>query len=140
VTLTNLNSSVAELQRTIRLLQEELAKTNQEVMVLTLELESRVEERTAQLRVAQEELQRANAGLRQLTLQLEERVMRRTREVEKANRSLLEEIKERMEAEAKLKSVNEELSRANADLEQFGYSASHDLRNRSEWFPTVAKC
>lgn len=122
------NRSVEELRKTLSLLQEELAKTNQEVLVLTLELEHRVETRTAELRLTQEQLQQTNAELRRLTAELEDRVTQRTRELEEANRSLLEEIKERTEAEAKLQVANKALRLANADLEQFAYSASHDLQ------------
>lgn len=55
----------------IQLLQEELAETNTEVLLLTLELEKRVDERTAELRAAQEELKRRNAELVKRTVQLE---------------------------------------------------------------------
>ena len=41
---------------------------------------------------------------------------------------LTSDITERKEAEAALARANQELVRANADLEQFGYSASHDLQ------------
>lgn len=41
---------------------------------------------------------------------------------------LVRDITERKEAEAALLEANEELRQANADLEQFGYSASHDLQ------------
>src|SRR5689334_23256659 len=89
-------------QEIIRLLQEELAQTNREVLVLTLELEKRVDDRTAELRLAQDQLQRSNAELLQLTNQLESRVAERTRELERANNFLRREIAERNRAEAKL--------------------------------------
>ena len=71
-------------QAVIRLLQDELASTNQEVLALTLDLESRVEERTRQLHEAQEELQKTNSELMQLALELEERAAR----LELANKEL----------------------------------------------------
>jgi len=61
-------------QETIRLLQEELARTNREVLALTVELEKRVDERTAELTATQSQLRKTNAELRQLTAELEERV------------------------------------------------------------------
>jgi len=73
---------------TIRLLEQELADTNHEVLVLTLELEKRVEERTLELRVTQEELQRANSDLLALTAELENRVAERTRDLAQANAKL----------------------------------------------------
>jgi light-regulated signal transduction histidine kinase (bacteriophytochrome) len=44
-------------EETIRVLQEELAETNREVLALTLELENRVEQRTAELAAANKELE-----------------------------------------------------------------------------------
>lgn len=85
------------------LLQQELAETNQEVMLLTLELEKRVDERTTALRVAQEKLQRTNAELLQLTLELEDRVAQRTQELAQANQLLRQEIIERQQAEQALR-------------------------------------
>jgi|SRR5579859_106265 len=58
-------------EETIRLLQDELAETNREVLLLTVDLDERVEERTAELRAAQEELRQTNADLVQRTAQLE---------------------------------------------------------------------
>ena len=92
---------------TISLLQQELAETNHEVMVLTLELEKRVDERTTELRSAQEKLQRTNAELLQLTLQLEDRVAQRTQELEQANQSLRQEIAERQQVEQALRESHE---------------------------------
>ena len=123
-----MHRSVEELRATLSLLQEELTKTNQEVLLLTLELENRVEARMADLRLTEEQLQSTNAELRRLTAELEDRVVQRTRELEQANRALIEEINERKEAETKLQLANQALRLANADLEQFAYSASHDLQ------------
>jgi light-regulated signal transduction histidine kinase (bacteriophytochrome) len=122
------SSSLADVQETVRRLQQEIARTNQEVLLLTLELEKRIENRTLQLRLAQEQLQQSNLELHQLTLELEQRVMERTRELKQVNESLVQEIKEREKAEAKLQTANEALGQANSDLEQFAHSASHDLQ------------
>lgn len=75
-------------QQTIRLLQEELAETNREVVALTLELEKRVEARTLELQAAQAELQRTNSELRQLTVDLEGRVAVRAAELAASNEAL----------------------------------------------------
>jgi light-regulated signal transduction histidine kinase (bacteriophytochrome) len=58
-------------QDLIRLLQEELAQTNREVMSLTLELDKRVEQRTAALQAAQRELECKNARLEAANRELE---------------------------------------------------------------------
>ncbi len=58
-------------QETIRLLQNELAETNREVLLLTVELDKRVAERTAELTAAQEQLRRKNAELLIRSAQLE---------------------------------------------------------------------
>src|ERR1700756_1477197 len=58
-------------QESIRLLQQELAETNREVLLLTMEMDKRVEQRTAQLSAAQEELKRKNAELLKRPAQLE---------------------------------------------------------------------
>jgi len=50
-------SDLEDPEETIRLLQEELAETNREVVALTLELEKRVEQRTAELAAANKELE-----------------------------------------------------------------------------------
>jgi light-regulated signal transduction histidine kinase (bacteriophytochrome) len=123
-----LNCSLEKLHETVSLLQEELAKTNQEVLLLTLDLERRVENRTVELRIARDQLQETNLKLLELTVKLEQRVIERTRQLEQANDALRGEIKERKEAEAKLQAANEALRRANEDLRQFGYAAAHDMQ------------
>lgn len=123
-----LNCSLEKLQETVCLLQDELARTNQEVLLLTLDLERRVENRTAELRLARDQLQDTNLKLTELTVKLEQRVIERTRELEQSNQSLLQEIKERKIAEAKLQTANGALRRANEDLRQFGYAAAHDMQ------------
>jgi light-regulated signal transduction histidine kinase (bacteriophytochrome) len=134
-----LNCSLEKLQETVCLLQQELAKTNQEVLLLTLDLERRVENRTTELLIARDQLQETNLKLLELTVELEQRVVERTRELEEANQSLLQEIKERKEAEAKLQTANNALRRANADLEQFAYSASHDLQEPLRMLSTYSQ-
>lgn len=52
----DITPSRPDAEETIRLLQEELAETNREVVALALELEKRVEKRTAELAAANEEM------------------------------------------------------------------------------------
>ncbi len=62
----------------IEMLQAELAETNREVMMLTLDMEQRVEARTAELQAARQQLEKTNAELMELTSDLERRVEERT--------------------------------------------------------------
>jgi signal transduction histidine kinase len=95
--------SQAYLETTVRVLQEELAATNHEVLLLTLELESRVAQRTKELSSANQEL----AG------EVAER-----RHAEEEIRQLNQVLAQRAA----------QLEAANQELEAFSYSVSHDLR------------
>jgi PAS domain S-box-containing protein len=70
---------------------------------------------------AEETLKKAHA-------ELEKRVQERTAKLATANEKLREEIEGRKQAERALTLKANELARSNADLEQFAYSVSHDLR------------
>ncbi len=79
------------------------------------------------------DLKQAEIALQQARDELEFRVLERTTE-------LAQEITERKRAQADLARTVEELTRSNADLRQFAYSASHDLQEplrniaiHSEW-------
>ncbi len=74
------------------------------------------------------ELKRAEKALQRAHDELELRVRERTAELAKANSELQLEVAERKRAQARLAWQAEELARSNADLEQFAYSASHDLQ------------
>ena len=74
------------------------------------------------------DLKQAEIVIQQARDELESRVQERTIELAHANRNLQEQITERERAEAELAHAVEELTRSNADLRQFAYSASHDLQ------------
>jgi PAS domain S-box-containing protein len=74
------------------------------------------------------ELREAELALKRAHDELEARVLERTMELERANRNLQQEIRERKRAQLELARAVDELTQSNADLEQFAYSASHDLQ------------
>ena len=70
----------------------------------------------------------AEDALRHAHEMLEKRVQERTAELMESNQRLELEIVERTRAETVLARRSQELARSNAELEQFAYIASHDLR------------
>ncbi|MDD1750805.1 MAG: ATP-binding protein, partial [Methanothrix sp.] len=75
-----------------------------------------------------EDLNESNEALKRSHDILEIRVRERTAELVSSNRQLRDEMEERRRAEDALKRRSEELTRSNAELEQFAYIASHDLQ------------
>jgi len=74
------------------------------------------------------ELKKAEEALIVINNELEERVEERTFQLSVLNEELQKEVNEREKAEDELKHRNEELLRINDDLDNFVYSASHDLK------------
>jgi len=74
------------------------------------------------------ERNRAAQELLQAQADLEKRVKQRTKEVSKSNAALRREIKQGTKMQEMLTRHAVELRRSNAELEQFAYVASHDLK------------
>jgi signal transduction histidine kinase/ActR/RegA family two-component response regulator len=104
-----------DASRAIELLQAELAETNREVMMLTLEMDQRVEARTAEVKLAHQELEQTNADLRTLTLELEKRVDERTRALR--------------ESEERYRLAAEVLAKEARRKDEFLALLGHELRN-----------
>ncbi len=102
-------------QAAIELLQAELAETNREVMMLTLEMEQRVEARTKEAQLARQQLEKTNAELVALTHDLETRVAERT-EALRASEERYRLAAEGLASEARRK-------------DQFLALLGHELRN-----------
>ncbi|PSR54634.1 hypothetical protein AHMF7605_14520 [Adhaeribacter arboris] len=75
------------------------------------------------------ERHKAEAALRRVNDELETRVNQRTAQLIRANRELEKEVEIRKKAEKTLVLKNGELIRINADLDNFVYCASHDLKS-----------
>jgi PAS domain S-box-containing protein len=73
-------------------------------------------------------LKETEAALQAAHAELEQRVHERTADLAQAISDLQQEVRERKWAQAELARTVEELKRANSDLEQFAYSACHDLQ------------
>ncbi|MFN6946368.1 MAG: ATP-binding protein [Cytophagaceae bacterium] len=67
-------------------------------------------------------------ALSRVNEELEERVQERTAELSKINQELKEEVYLRKHVEDNLRNSNEKLVKTNADLDNFVYTASHDLK------------
>ncbi len=76
-----------------------------------------------------QEREKAEAALRQVNDELENRVNQRTAQMIRANRELEKEVEFRKKVEKNLVVKNGELIRINADLDNFVYCASHDLKS-----------
>jgi len=80
-----------------------------------------LEDKNEELKLIQDELTATNN-------ELEERVIERTKQLSHINNELNNEIAEKRKIEIALKQRNEELIKINDDLDNFVYTASHDLK------------
>lgn len=90
--------------------------------------EEELMKRNIELNEKNEELKKIESELTKTNNELEQRVQERTRQLSQINKELNIEIAERKSIEKALKNRNQELQRINEDLDNFVYTASHDLK------------
>ncbi|RNI29878.1 hypothetical protein EFA69_10110 [Rufibacter immobilis] len=96
--------------------------------LLAIPSQRQLEMTNARLREQIEEKERAQIALREHQQELEQRVHDRSAQLVAANRELEREVENRKSAEKQLIFKNYELVKKNADLDDFVYYASRDLK------------
>ena len=92
------------------------------------EAEEEVKKKNQALELKNGELRKVEEELKNTNLYLEQRVIERTKQLSQTNIDLKREITERQKVEETLKERNEQLTKMNTDLDNFIYTASHDLK------------
>jgi PAS domain S-box-containing protein len=92
------------------------------------EAEEELGKKNGALQEKNQKLQEAEQQLININNDLEKRVWERTGQLSKINKDLKREISEKHKAELTLQQRNDELIKINSDLDNFIYTASHDLK------------